>query len=55
MGFDPTGLDALQARTGMDTPTLQVQLLELEIEGLVMRLPGGCSSAWPKPKGGHTP
>ena len=41
MGFDPTGLDALQARTGMDTPTLQVQLLELEIEGLVMRLPGG--------------
>ena len=41
MGFDPTGLDALQARTGLDTPTLQVQLLELEIEGLVMRLPGG--------------
>lgn len=41
MGFDPAGLDALQARTGLDTPTLQVQLLELEIEGLVMRLPGG--------------
>jgi DNA processing protein len=41
MGFDPAGLDTLQARTGLDTPTLQVQLLELEIEGLVMRLPGG--------------
>ncbi len=41
LGFDPMGLDGLQARTGLDTPTLQVQLLELELEGLVTRLQGG--------------
>lgn len=41
MGFDPVGLDALQARTGLDTATLQAQLLELELEGRVGRLPGG--------------
>jgi DNA processing protein len=41
LGFDPTGLDALLARTGLDTPTLQAQLMELEIEGRVARLPGG--------------
>lgn len=41
MGFDPVSFDALQARTGIDTPTLQARLLELELEGLVARLPGG--------------
>jgi DNA processing protein len=41
LGFDPMGLDALQARTGLDTPTLQAQLLELELAGHVARLPGG--------------
>ncbi len=41
MGFDPMGLDALQARTGLPTATLQAQLLELELEGHVGRLPGG--------------
>jgi DNA processing protein len=41
MGFDPIGLDALQARTGLDTASLQVQLLELELAGAVARLPGG--------------
>ncbi len=41
LGFDPVGLDALQARTGLDTATLQVQLLELELAGVVARLPGG--------------
>lgn len=41
MGFDPIGLDALQARSGLDTARLQVQLLELELAGLVGRLPGG--------------
>jgi DNA processing protein len=41
LGYDPTGLDALQARTGLDTPTLQAQLMELEIHGHVARLPGG--------------
>lgn len=41
MGFDPVGLDALQARTGLDTATLQVKLFELEMQGEVGRLPGG--------------
>ena len=41
LGFDPLGLDALVARTGLDTATLQVRLLELELDGLVARLPGG--------------
>lgn len=41
LGFDPTGLDALQARTGLDTANLQARLMELEIHGQVARLPGG--------------
>lgn len=41
LGYDPVGLDALQARTGLPTPELQVQLLELELAGTVARLPGG--------------
>ena len=41
LGFDAVSLDELQARTGLDTPRLQGQLLELELEGRVARLPGG--------------
>ena len=41
LGFDPVGLDALVARTGMDAATLQAYLLELELGGEVARLPGG--------------
>jgi DNA processing protein len=41
MGFDPVGLDALQARCGLGTASLQAQLLTLELEGRVGRLPGG--------------
>lgn len=41
LGFDPVSLDALQARTGMDTPSLQAQLMTLELDGIVARLPGG--------------
>lgn len=41
LGFDPLGLDALVARTGLDAATLQVRLLELELDGRVVRLPGG--------------
>lgn len=41
LGFDPVSLDALVARTGMDTALLQVRLLELELSGDVARLPGG--------------
>ena len=41
LGFDATSLDALQARTGLETARLQAQLLELELAGRVARLPGG--------------
>ncbi len=41
LGHDPVSLDALQARTGLPTARLQAELLELELEGKVARLPGG--------------
>jgi DNA processing protein len=41
LGYDPVGLDALQARCGWPTAQLQAQLLELELMGQVGRLPGG--------------
>ncbi|MOA30613.1 hypothetical protein D3C78_1517160 [compost metagenome] len=41
LGFGPTGLDELVARTGWDAAHLQAALLELELDGRVARLPGG--------------
>ena len=41
LGFDPVGLDALQARSGLATASLQAQLMTLELDGRVARLPGG--------------
>lgn len=41
LGFDPVGLDALQGRTQLDTADLQAQLMTLELDGQVARLPGG--------------
>ena len=41
MGYDPIDLDALGARSGWSTADLQAQLLELELDGQVHRLPGG--------------
>ena len=41
MGFDPVSLDALQNRTGLDAATLQTQLLTLELQGQIARMPGG--------------
>ncbi len=41
LGHDPTSLDALQARSGLQTAQLQAELLELELSGQVQRLPGG--------------
>ncbi|MDO8276605.1 MAG: DNA-processing protein DprA [Burkholderiaceae bacterium] len=41
MGFDPVGLDALVARTGMSTAALQGALLELELAGQLARLGAG--------------
>jgi DNA processing protein len=40
MGYDPVTLDALVARTGRSAADLGAKLLELELEGLVQRLPG---------------
>lgn len=41
LGHDPVSLDALLARTGLDTANLQAQLMALELEGALVRLPGG--------------
>lgn len=41
LGFDPVGLDLLQNRSGLDTPQLQAELMALELQGRVARLPGG--------------
>ena len=41
LGFDPVRLDLLQERTGLSTAALQAQLMELELQGDVRRLPGG--------------
>jgi DNA processing protein len=41
LGFDPVSLDALVARTGIAPANLQAQLLQLELQGDVARLPGG--------------
>jgi len=40
LGYDPVLRDDLQRRTGMDAAALQSRLLELELDGLVERLPG---------------
>jgi DNA processing protein len=40
MGWTPVTLDALQARTGLPTSDLNHRLLELELFGHVVRLPG---------------
>jgi DNA processing protein len=40
LGHEPATLDALAARTGMGTAELNAQLLELELDGRVGRLPG---------------
>lgn len=41
MGHDPVSLDALVGRTGDAASVLGAHLLELELQGLVARLPGG--------------
>lgn len=41
LGYDPLHLDVLQARTGLDIPTLTTQLLTLELGGHIARLDGG--------------
>ncbi len=41
MSHEPLSLDALQSRGGWPTEQLQALLLDLELDGLVVRLPGG--------------
>lgn len=41
LGFEPIGLDALQARSGWPTERLQARLLQLELDAQLARLPGG--------------
>ena len=41
LGFEPVALDGLQARTGLPTADLLAQLMNLELQGIVARLPGG--------------
>ena len=41
MGYDPVHVEILSDRTGWSAANVQAQLLELELEGHVGRLPGG--------------
>jgi DNA processing protein len=41
MGFTPISLDALQTHCHLETSALQSELLRLELDGFVARLPGG--------------
>ncbi len=50
LGFDPVGLDALQARCGLPTPQLQAQLMSLELDGRLKRLPGGLFQRLNRPR-----
>jgi len=41
LGFDPVGIDALAARSGLTSDTVCAMLLQLELEGRIACLPGG--------------
>lgn len=41
IGEGPTSFEAISMRTGMDTASLQTELLQLELEQQIARLPGG--------------
>ena len=41
LGFDPVDADILIERSGLDAASLNAQLLTLELDGLLERLPGG--------------
>lgn len=40
MGFDPIDAETLMQRAGIDAPSLHAQLLTLELDGVIERLPG---------------
>jgi DNA processing protein len=41
LGFDPVGIDALTARSGLTSDTVCAMLLQMELEGRIACLPGG--------------
>lgn len=41
MGYDPCGVDELAVRCGLTADVLSVMLLHLELDGLIVSLPGG--------------
>lgn len=41
MGFDPVGIDALTARSGLTSDTVCSMLLQMELDGRIACLPGG--------------
>lgn len=41
LGFDPVGIDVLTVRSGLTSDTVCAMLLQLELEGRVVCLPGG--------------
>ena len=41
LGFEPSSLEALHARTGRSTAQLQADLMTLELQGALARLAGG--------------
>jgi DNA processing protein len=41
LGHDPVTFDVLSARTGMPADRLAARLLDMELAGLLERLPGG--------------
>jgi DNA processing protein len=41
LGQDPVGLDELQIRSGLSVAQLQAELFQLELNGVLGRLPGG--------------
>jgi len=49
MGWEPCGLDQLQARCGWDTAALQAHLLALELDQRIARLSGARFQRLPSP------
>jgi DNA processing protein len=41
LGHDPAGIDLLARRTGLAAHAITVALVELEVSGRVVSLPGG--------------
>jgi DNA processing protein len=41
LGHDPAGIDLLARRTGLGAEVITVALVELELAGRVVALPGG--------------